>query len=314
MEGYRALRESAAWIDLSGRGKILARGEDHKRLLHAMTTNHVEQLEPGQGCYAFFLNAQGRILSDVNLFCMPDYFLLDTEPETVQQLYAHLDHYIIADDVTLEDATNQTATLALEGPKAAEILAGLGVPTPSAPHSHSSWGTWTVARVSSTGATGFSIYGPVAGKDELVRQLESSGVAPADAEAARTVRLENGRPRYGEDITEAHLPQETQLLHALHFTKGCYLGQEIVERIRSRGHVNRLLVRLEVHSDEPPATGSRVLADGKQTGEITSGAHSSALGKVVALAYVRSEDARPGKPFVVEGKPAEIAGSTPVAV
>ena len=104
MKGYQALRESAAWIDLSGRGKIRVTGEDRARLLHAMTTNDVQNLKPGDACYAFFLNAQGRILADVNILCFEDHFLLDTEPETARKVFEHLDKFIIADDVTLEAA------------------------------------------------------------------------------------------------------------------------------------------------------------------------------------------------------------------
>src|ERR1700689_5891328 len=105
MTGYEALRNRAAWLDLSARGKIRLTGEDRARLLHAMTTNHIQQLTPGTGCYAFFLSAQGRILSDVNVFCLADSILLDTESETSQTVYSHLDKYIIADDVTLQDET-----------------------------------------------------------------------------------------------------------------------------------------------------------------------------------------------------------------
>ena len=130
-EGYVALRESAAWLYLSGRGKIVARGEDRARLLHAMTTNHVQQLEPGKGCYTFFLNAQGHVLGDANLFASPDHILLDTEPETALKLFSHLERYIIADDVTLENATQRTATIGLDGPKAEEVLASLGGPAPA---------------------------------------------------------------------------------------------------------------------------------------------------------------------------------------
>src|SRR2546427_10812531 len=104
--GYQALRESAAHLDLSTRGKIFASGEDRVRLLHAMTTNHVQQLQPGQGCYAFFLNAQGRIVADVNLFVLPDRILLDVEPEVRERGYQPLDKFIIADDVTLAAAGN----------------------------------------------------------------------------------------------------------------------------------------------------------------------------------------------------------------
>ncbi len=299
--GYRALRESAAWLDLSRRGKILARGQDRVRLLHAMTTNHVEQLAPGSGCYAFFLDAHGHILGDVNLFAMPDHHLLDTEPETVRNLYEHLDRHIIADDVTLEDVTGATATLALEGPKAADMLASLGAPAPEAAYSHAPWGSMTVARVSSTGAPGFFVLAPVAERDEILRRLGSAGAVAATAEDALVVRLENDKPRYGEDITADHLPQETQLLHAVHFNKGCYIGQEIVERIRSRGHVNRLLVRLAIEGTQIPA------------GEVTSAAYSPALGKVIAFAYLRAEHARAGTKLLVEGRQAEVLASLPPA-
>src|SRR5690348_17749510 len=124
--GYNALRDRAAWLDLSARGKIRLTGEDRARLLHAMTTNHIHQLQPGQGTYAFFLNAQGRILGDANVFCFEDHMLLDTEPETRQKLYEHLDRYIIADDVALEDVTTVVATVAVEGPEALAMLASLG--------------------------------------------------------------------------------------------------------------------------------------------------------------------------------------------
>ena len=129
--GYEALRNEAAWLDLSARGKIKATGEDRARLLHAMTTNHVESLAPGTGCYAYFLSAQGRILADVNLLCRTDHFLLDTEPETREKLFTHLDNFIIADDVTLEDVTLTLATIAVEGPGSAVVLRNLGAPVAS---------------------------------------------------------------------------------------------------------------------------------------------------------------------------------------
>src|SRR5271154_3085396 len=130
MTGYDSLRNRAAWLDVSNRGKIKLTGEDRARLLHAMTTNHIQQLTPGTGCYAFFLTVQGRILSDVNVLCRPDYLLLDLEPETREKVYLHLDHYIIADDVTLEEPS--LAAVAVEGPKSAEVLHAVGAPTPEA--------------------------------------------------------------------------------------------------------------------------------------------------------------------------------------
>jgi aminomethyltransferase len=289
MTGYNALRTAAAWLDLSARGRIYASGDDRARLLHAMTTNHVQQLTPGTGCYAFFLNAQGHIQSDVNLLCFPDRFLLDTEPETRERVFRHLDKYIIADDVSLEDVTDLLACVAVEGPHAAAVLAAFGAPAPAAEYAHIPWDGATIQCVSATGGPGFRIFMPVETKAEWIARLESAGAVEATPGEARTVRLEQGKPRYGEDIFDTSLPQETRQMHAVHFAKGCYIGQEIVERVRSRGHVNRLLVKLEVEGDIPLARGTKVTAGAADAGEITSSAFSPALGKVVALAYVRAQ-------------------------
>lgn len=284
MTGYEALRNRAAWLDLSARGKIKLSGEDRARLLHAMSTNHIQQLTPGTGCYAFFLNDKGRVIADANVLCRPDYFLLDAEPETREPLYQHLDRFIIADDVTLEDITDSTATIAVEGPEAADVMERAGAPVPPTDYSSVEWGDSVVARLNSTGSLGFFTFAPAAEKAALIERLEAAGAGPADAEAARVVRLEHGKPRYSEDISERFLAQEANQPLALHFSKGCYLGQEIVERVRSRGQIHRVLKSLILDTKEPPAPGAK-LEDG--TTEITSAAYSPALDKVVALAYVR---------------------------
>jgi folate-binding protein YgfZ len=283
MTSYEALRERAAWIDLSSRGKIKLTGEDRARLLHAMSTNHIEQLTPGTGCYAFFLNDKGRILADANVLCRPDHFLLDVEPEARGPLYLHLDRYIIADDVTLEDVTDTLATIAVEGPRAVEVMERAGAPIPQAEYATVEWGDWLVARLNSTGSLGFFLFLPEADRPALIARLEAVGAQPGDSEAARVVRLEHGKPRFGEDISERFLAQEANQPHALHFSKGCYLGQEIVERVRSRGQIHRVLKPLTLETTEPPAPGSKL----ENATEITSAAYSLALGKVVALGYVR---------------------------
>jgi folate-binding protein YgfZ len=284
MNGYEALRSGAAWLDLSARGKIKLTGEDRARLLHAMTTNHIQQLTPGTGCYAFFLTAQGRILSDANILCRPDHFLLDLEPETREKIYQHLDRYIIADDVTLEDVTAETATIAVEGPKSYDVLQAAGAPTPDADYATMEWGTRVVARLSATGSPGFFIFAPAAEKEQLLAEIEAAGAVSADDDAFRVVRLEHGRARYGEDLSERFLAQEANQPHALHFSKGCYLGQEIVERVRSRGQVHRLLKPLQLDTKLPPAVGTKF----ENGTEITSAAYSPGLDKVVALGYVRT--------------------------
>src|ERR1035437_5098743 len=295
MQGYNELREGAAWLDVSGRGKIRVAGEDRARLLHAMTTNHIQQLTPGTGCYAFFLTAQGRILADVNVLCRPDSFLLDTEPETRQKLLEHLDKFIIADDVTLEDLTPTLATIAVEGPKSPEVLSAVGVPELESGYgAHAEWGSALVARLSVTGGQGFFIFVPAAEKDEILRQIEAVGAVPADEDAFHVVRLELGTPPYGEDISDRYLTQEANQMHALHFHKGCYLGQEIVERVRSRGLIHRVLKPLEIEGQGPPEPGTKLQAGGASAAEVTSAAYSPALGKVVALGYVRVGYAEPG--------------------
>jgi folate-binding protein YgfZ len=287
-EGYRALRESAAWFDLSTRGRIRATGDDRKRLLHAMTTNHVEGLEPGQGLYAFFLNAQGRVLADAVILCAEDNLLISTEPETRHSVFEHIDHFIIADDVTLEDATEASCEFAVEGPLASERLASLGAPVPEADYSWCSWNNVIVLRASATGQPGFRLIAPVEKKAELQALLAS--VAPeATAGDVLAVRLENGRPRYADDITERYIAHETGQLHALHFQKGCYLGQEIVERVRSRGLVNRQLTPLSIHGTAIPVRGDKILDGEKEVGEVTSAAWSPAGNAVRALAYLRLE-------------------------
>jgi tRNA-modifying protein YgfZ len=264
--GYQALRAGAAWVDLSARGRIVARGRDRARLLHNITSNDVKKMIPGQGCYAFLLSPQGRIQADLNLFCFEDHFLIDTEPELREKVHQHIKRYVIADQVELEDITEQTASLGVEGPTPV-------TPIPESDYAHLQWEGCTVARVTMTGQPGVRIFCAADRKTEIIAQLEAAGARPATLEDARTLRIENGKPRYGEEITDTTLPQETQQMHAVSFTKGCYLGQEIVERIRARGHVNRKLMPFE---GAPPADA-----------EVVSSVVSPSTGKTVGLAWVR---------------------------
>jgi folate-binding protein YgfZ len=294
MTGYAALREQAAWLDLDRRGRFWARGEDRARLLHAMSTNHVQALTPGQGCYAFFLNAQGRILGDAYLLCLEDAFLIDTEPETHDALFQHIDKYIIADDVTLEDARDKMSVIAVEGPASAAALERLGLPAPVGDCTHAAAGDVRIAKISSTGQPGFRLFLPASSKPGLAQQLEAAGIPEANLDEQHVVRLEQHKPRYGEDISDRYLVHETRQMHAVHFNKGCYLGQEIVERVRSRGQVHRLLTPLAIACSGPVDPGTPLKAGEAAVGEVTSAAFSPALGKVVALAYVRSEHTKPG--------------------
>jgi folate-binding protein YgfZ len=228
------------------------------------------------------------------------------EPETRESLYRHLDKFIIADDVTLEDATDRFATLALEGPQARALATGLGVPLPEKPWEHTEWKGVTVANVSFTGAPGLRFFAPAAEKPRLIDQLQSAGAPEAGLDDARVVRLEHFQPRYGEDIFDSTLSQETQQTHAVNFSKGCYIGQEIVERVRSRGLVHRLLAAVEIESSAVPEPETRLFHGEENAGKMTSAVFSPALGKVVGMAYVRRELAEPGTLLTVNGQPAVV--------
>src|ERR1039457_497574 len=271
-KGCEALRQGAAWLDLDGRGRIVARGRDRARLLHSITSNEVKKMVPGDSCYAFLLNPQGRIQADLQLLCLADHFLIDTEPELREKVHQLIRRYIIADQVELEDVTERTASIGVEGP--------------AAPSLHLPPGEYTTAPFTVTGQPGYRVYCAAEANAELVRQLEAVGAVEASAADARLVRMENGKPRYGEDIRDTSLPQETQQMQAVSFNKGCYLGQEIVERIRALGQVHKKLVRLEIDGSEPMAPGAKLLVDGQEA-EITSSVYSPHFGKVIALAYVR---------------------------
>jgi folate-binding protein YgfZ len=287
--GYTSLRNSAAWTDLSHRGAIRVTGEDRARLVHAMCTNHVLELAPGDGHYAFFLNAQGKILADAYIFNSGETLLLDTEPETAVRLREHLEKYIIADDVALEDETSRWTKIGLEGPGALEVAAQLGIPAPQERYGLEVYDKGFAVRIASAGARGLRIFLPIEEKSTFLERLAKANIPEANTDEARAVRLELGKPRYGEDITERYLVQEANQPDAVHFNKGCYLGQEIVERVRSRGQVHRLLTPVRIRSQQPPIAGTKLTADGKDVAEITSAAYSPALQETVALAYVRLE-------------------------
>lgn len=289
MSGYQALRDSSAWIDLSARGKIRVTGEDRARLLHAMSSNDVKNLPEGAGVYVFFLNDKGRILADATIYNLGDSLFLDTEPETASSLWAHLDRYIIADDATLDDETATWAVVGIEGPASSQTAVGLGISVPDTPYAVRQWGDGFVAHTASSSTAGLRVFLPLDKKQQFINRLKAACIPEASAAEARVVRIENGIPRYGEDITDRYLAQETQVSKALHLNKGCYLGQEIVERVRSRGQVHRLLSPIRIHSETAPQPGTKLVSEAGPVAEITSAVYSPALGEVVGMAYARSE-------------------------
>lgn len=304
MTGYEALRQSAAWVDLTARGKIRVTGEDRARLLHAMSTNDIKNLLPGDGIYAFFLSDKGRILADAVVYNLGESLFLDTEPETADKLREHLDRYIIADDAYLEDESGRWAAIGIEGPQSIEAVRRIedDFPVPGKIHAILNWRNGFVAHVSSVANLGLRVFIPLAERDEFISRLQAAGIVEASTEEARIVRIENGIPRYGEEISERYLVQETQVTDAVHPNKGCYLGQEIVERVRSRGQVHRLLRPIRITGRMAPEPGAKLLANGEPAAEIASAVFSPGFGEVVGLAYVRTHLQHEQTQLIVAGE------------
>lgn len=292
--GYRALREGAAYIDLSQRGKLAVLGPDRTRLIHAMTTNDIRSLVPGTGCYAFFLNAQGRVLADANIFCLPDQILLDTEPETRNTILAHIEEFTIADEASVTDLTPETGTVSIEGPAARHVVEKIIPSVPAEMHEIAVTAYGWVSRVSTTGQPGWMVFAPAAVQRQLMMDIQTAGGVHANLADARVVRIENGKPRFGEEITARFLAVETGQLDAISSHKGCYLGQEVVERLRSRNAVSRLLRPIYFDSGASAVAGTKLHDGDVRVGEIVSAAYSPHFERWVGLAYIRTDVVRPG--------------------
>ena len=309
LDAYNALRDRCALIELEGRGLILVKGEDRARFLHAMTTTGIQNLTETEGGIALFLSDKGRILAEALVLCRDEDLLVDTEPETRELLMEHLDRFIIMDDVELEDVSAEYAVFGVEGPQAAGLLEGLGVPLPAQEYAHTVWDGILVAKYSYTGGAGYRLYAPVAMREELRAKLLAAGAQACDLSTAEAVRLEFGRPRHGVDFSDQHLVHEAQLMSRVTPNKGCYIGQEIIERVKSRGNVNRLLVRVLVDAHEAPSSDTPVMAGEKEAGVVKSAAYSPALGRGVAFALLRAEFVKPESVFRVNEAEATLAGA-----
>lgn len=297
---FRALLEGAAIFDLSWQAKLVLSGEDRVRWLNGMVTNNIRDLALNHGNYSFVLNPQGRNLGDLVAYNRGDYLLVTTAHEQAPKLKEVFDRYIIMDDVEVEDISDKLASVGIAGPKSAEILNAVGIDVAALAPGEVSDPVWqgvglSVARSVLPQMDGYDIWSTAENLDRLWDALVAAGAKPVGSEALEWYHIARGVPRYGIDLRERDLPQETGQQHVLNFAKGCYVGQEIVERVRSRGNVHRALVGLEVQGDAP-AAGDKVTAGGQQVGEITSAARVPfpAGERTLALGYIRREFAEPG--------------------
>jgi folate-binding protein YgfZ len=312
---FRELTSGCAVYDLGWRAKIVVTGEDRVRWLNGMVTNNIKDLPPNRGNYSFILNPQGRILGDLYTYNRGDYLLIDTERSQLESLLKLFDHFIIMDDVEVIDKSAELTAIGIQGPNAAKILKEAAIHDPGLKPMQladltSNGIDISITRMASDEFVTYELWAATANAAQPWKALVEAGAVPVGSEALEKFRVMIGFPKYGTDIRERDLPQETEQDHALDFTKGCYIGQEIVERIRSRGAVHRTF-RGFLLNGELPGRGSKLAVDGKDVGEITSVSRIPAQSgeRAVALGYIRREVLERGARITYPGgeaKPSEL--------
>jgi len=301
---YEFLRRTAGIVDLSFRSRLLVRGGDRVRFLHGQVTNDVKSLRPGNGCYAALISAKGKMQADMNIFCLPDALLLDSEPGMETPIQERLEKYVIADDVQIETVAEKYGLISVQGPKAglvAAALEGFEAP-PTIPFgikeiNHPVNGVFYVTNLSRFGGpVGYDFFAPLSMLEFLLERLTDGatrvGGGLVGCRACEAVRIENGVPRFGVDMDETNFPLEADLeRRAISFNKGCYIGQEIISRIRTYGQVTKALrgLLLSPGAERLPQRGDRLLNGEQEVGYVTSALESPAANAKLALGYVRKE-------------------------
>lgn len=290
------LVSGAAIHDLGWLRRIAVRGEDRFRWLSGMVTNIVNDLAVHAGAWNLVLNAQGRIQGDLTVWREEEALELVMTADQQEKLLAHFDHFIIMDDVELLLLSEETA-LGLTGPLAADVLGRLGLPAlvEEMTASRVEWNGFQIRLQRGYGvlAPHYELWADPPAIPVLWQALHTAGATAVGCDSLEALRIAEGVPAYGIDMMERDLPQETSQMRALHFNKGCYLGQEIVERIRSRGNVHRHLRQLEIFGALPQTGTVLTQQDGTAAGEIRSaaafGSRIFALGMIAAAAEVRNQ-------------------------
>lgn len=316
VEEARIAREGVALSDRTGRGLLVARGNDRQAFLHNMLSNAIAGLTPGQGCRAELLDDRGHVVADFRVHVLDGEVQLDCEtPEIAAKAFTALDKFIIMDDVQLTDASADASVLTVSGPKAAEVLRAAGVAAlPSTPYASAgaTLAGKAVLAVASpwTGRGDFDLHLAREARDAVRDALVAAGARVISAATFEALRIEAGVTRQVTELDDVLALEANLAPEAISFTKGCYLGQEVMARIDARGHVNRTLVGITLEGDAPPSRGATLRAGEKDVGRVTSSALSPTLGKPIALAYLRREHATPGTPILVRTD----AGDRPATV
>ncbi len=311
---YFAVRQSVGLVDRSDLGVLEVTGRDRAAFLHAMLSNDMKALGPGQGCRAAFLDVHGKVQALLIVWALDDRILVLTPAGGAGALAEALDKYLFSEKAYLRDATGEQALLLLAGPEAVTLAQRL---TGSVPGE----GAWSqvatlldgveVRLVRGSGETGEAevwIVGPAGERDRLQARLAEAGARPVGAQAWEALRIEGGTPLYGRDVDASVLLPEIPLESLVSHTKGCYLGQEVVVRVRDRGHVNRHLRGFTLDGEVLPTPGAVVEVAGAESGRLTSAAWSFGLKRPVALGFIRRQHAEPGTAVVVRSGESGMAG------
>ena len=312
LQSYYELQEGLGMEVVTNRTTIEVTGDDRSSFLHNFCTNDVIGLSDGTGCEAFVTNAQGRIVAFISIFCHADCLILDSAPDQADPILAHLNRYLIREDVNLIDRSAETVQILLSGKKWPSVLGSTcedRVLHHRLNHTRCTMGRreFHLRNVSWPMSPAFQIHCPAVDEPKAVEFLTELGAQLCASEATEIVRIEAGLPIYGRDISDRNLPQEVDRNElAIHLNQGCYLGQETVARIDALGHVNWLLKGIRFEHAPPPPPESELTLDGNTIARITSSVHSPLLDSPFALGYVRREHTVHGTHLVTSQDSIEI--------
>lgn len=322
---YRIIAAGAGWFDRRARGRLRFDGRDRAAFLHALVTNDITSLQPGQGTDAAYLTPQGRMLAELTIHCATDHLLVEVPEHQSAPLAERFDQLIFAEDVRVSDVSALVAQVTVIGARAPAVLAQafgeaaldierLGA---LAVRAHIGIPGGLIARTDVVDVPAFDVFVGADSLQAAIRQLSEHGAVEGSLKLLDAMRIDAGRPLFGIDMTDETIPLEAGLLdRAISTTKGCYVGQEVIIRIlhRGGGRVAKRLVKLRFDEtvQTPPAPGTALLVDGREVGRVTSAAISPATGSVVGLGFIHRDHAEPGVfvsvPPEAGGQRAEIVG------
>ncbi len=303
---YESVRSAAGIFDFSHRALLQFTGADRVSFLQGMLSNDLRPLKMFGGQLAAVLTQQGKVIADVRVLCALNSLYLDFWEPLKEKITAHLNRYLVADEVEINDPNDQWKMISLQGPQARKMLDQLLAPAdlPTQPNQHAmvqfDGAPICVVRADHSGEGGFDLILQNGQLDAFARRLKQRGASWVGGRAQNILRIEAGIPLYGSDFNEENLLLEVGLENSYSYTKGCYLGQEVVERIRSRGHVNKKLCGLLIDGDKAATPGDKITVEQKEIGVITSSVVSPRLNRPVALGYIGKEHWTPGTEVSIE--------------